>query len=120
MNNNNVPQKLRGGKDGFIQKFWKSWNSCCGTMGWMASVECWDAGLIPSLALWIKDPVLLQQQHRCNCSLDLIPGLGTPYVNWRPIKKKILGRIHCQSLCTKRNTKKSSLGRRNVITDRSW
>lgn len=28
-----------------------------------------------------------------------------------------IGRIHCQPNCTKRNTKKSSSGKRNVIPD---
>lgn len=51
----------------------QSRSSCCGTTGLVVSWELWDAGLIPSLAEWTKDPVLLQLQ-----GLDLIPGLGTP------------------------------------------
>ena len=38
------------------------------------SWECWDAGLIPGLAQWVKDPVLLQLQLGLQ---DLIPGLET-------------------------------------------
>ena len=37
-----------------------TWSSCCGAMGPAASWEGWDAGLISSLAQWVRDPVLLQ------------------------------------------------------------
>ena len=34
-------------------------SSCCGTTGWVASLERWDTGATPALARWIKDPVHL-------------------------------------------------------------
>ena len=37
-------------------------SSCCGAVGLAMSWECWDAGLIPSLAQWVYDLVLLQLQ----------------------------------------------------------
>ena len=33
-----------------------SWSSHCGIMESVASWEHWDAGLIPGLAQWVKDP----------------------------------------------------------------
>ena len=52
---------------------WNQWN-----------LESTDAGLIPSLAQWVKDLLLLQLWLR----LDLIPGLGTLYARWCPKMKK--------------------------------
>ena len=42
---------------------------------------------VQSLAQWVKDPVLLQLRLGCKCSLDLIPGQGTPYAVGQPKKK---------------------------------
>ena len=33
-------------------------------MRWAASRERWDTGLIPGLAQWVKDPVLMQLRLR--------------------------------------------------------
>lgn len=32
-------------------------NSLCGVMGWMASLEPWDAGSISGPVQWVEDPV---------------------------------------------------------------
>ena len=65
----------------------------CGTMGLAASLEHWDAGLIPSPIQWVK----IQCCHSCNvghnCGCDLIPGQGTPYASERP-KKDLLPLRH--------------------------
>ena len=37
-------------------------SSCCGAVGSAASWECWDVGLIPGLAQWVKDLALLHLQ----------------------------------------------------------
>ena len=42
----------------------------------MASWECWDAGLIPSLAQWVKDLVLPQLQLRLQPQLRCDPWPG--------------------------------------------
>ena len=36
------------------------WSSHCCAVGLAVSRECWDSGSIPSLAQWVKDPMLLQ------------------------------------------------------------
>lgn len=61
----------------------KLWSLHCGATRSAASLEQWDAGSIPILALWVRNPVLLQ-----NCGLYLIPGLATPCAMGQPKKKK--------------------------------
>ena len=57
-------------------------SSHCGARGLVASLGCWDTGLIPCPARWVKDPTLY------NCRWGLILGLGTPYISRWPGKKK--------------------------------
>lgn len=74
-------------KQGWKEKSVKnnSRSSFCGTRGWVASLQCQDAGLIPRLAWWVK------RIWHCNSyrsDMIMIPGLGTPYpVGW-PKKEK--------------------------------
>ena len=72
-----------------LSKNQRNKSSHCGTKGLVASWECWDAGLIPAPAQWLKGLVL---SHSCglgsNCGLDLIPGQGTPYATGQPKQKK--------------------------------
>ena len=49
------------------------WSSCSGATGLAVSWESWDAGLIPSLAQWVKDPVLPQLQLRLRLWLGSDP-----------------------------------------------
>ena len=56
------------------------WNWWC--------LQCWDAGLMPGQARWVKDLTLLSCTVGHNCASDLIPGLGTPYASGWPKKKK--------------------------------
>ena len=58
-------------------KYFKS--SCCGATASVASLQHWNAGLIPGLAQWVKDLALPQLQRRSRLGLDLIPDQGTPY-----------------------------------------
>ena len=44
----------------------------------MGSAVSWDTGSIPSPDQWVKDPALPGCSLGCDCSSDLIPGLGTP------------------------------------------
>ena len=39
-------------------KYMMAWSSCCGAVGLAVSLECWDTGLIPNPAQWVKDLVL--------------------------------------------------------------
>ena len=59
-------------------------------MGSAAPLERWDTGSIPQPAQWVKDPASQKKKKKeefCNCGLDLIPGLGTPYAMVWPKKK---------------------------------
>ena len=51
-------------------------SSRCSTMGSVASLECWDACSIPSPAQWVKEPALLQLQHRLQLKLGPDPWPG--------------------------------------------
>ena len=53
------------------------WSSYCGAMGLVSSLQHQDAGSIPGPAQWVKGSGVATVG--CKCSLDLIPGLGTPY-----------------------------------------
>ena len=50
------------------------WRSLCGTTGLSVSLWHQDIGSIPGPAQWVKGSSSISH----NCSLDLIPGLGTP------------------------------------------
>ena len=45
----------------------------CGATGSMASLQCWNTGLIPRLAQWVKDPALLHLRHRLQLCLRSDP-----------------------------------------------
>ena len=45
------------------------WHSRCGTTGSPVSWGCWDTGLIPGLAQWVKDLALLKLQFRSQLQL---------------------------------------------------
>ena len=57
-------------------------------MGLVASLQRQGTGVIPSLAQWVKDLVLLQLRHRLQLWLPSDPWLGTPYTIGRPNKKR--------------------------------
>ena len=51
-----------------------SGSSRCGASGLTASLECWDASSIPSLAQWVKNPALLQHSSQLRLKSDPWPG----------------------------------------------
>ena len=61
-------------------------SSCCGATGLVVSWECSDANLAWHSGLRIG--CCCSWGLGCNCGLDLIPGLGSPYAAGRPKKKK--------------------------------
>ena len=48
-------------------------SSHCGAMGWVASWDHWDAGLIPGATQWIGDPALLQLWLKSQLQLGCDP-----------------------------------------------
>ena len=64
-------------------------SSHCGAMGSAVSWECglWDASLIPGGNIGLKILPCLSGGLGHSCSLDLIPGLGAPYVAGHPKMK---------------------------------
>ena len=52
------------------------WSFLCGTMGSKVSWKCWDPGLTPGLAQWVKDPALLQLWLRSQLWLRFDPWPG--------------------------------------------
>ena len=63
-------------------------SSCCGTVGSVASPECCGTGCIPGGHSRLRIRCCHSCSVGCNCSLDLIPGLGTPYAMGSQKKKK--------------------------------
>lgn len=64
-------------------------SSHSGTVRWMVCLQWQGCRFDPSMAQWIMDPALLQMWYiGHNSSMDVIPGLGTPYVTGWPDKKK--------------------------------
>ena len=49
---------------------------------------CGGAGLIPSLAQWVKDPVLVQLCHRSQLWFRLDPWPGNFHMPWVSLEKK--------------------------------
>ena len=70
-----------------VKRIYRS--SCCGTTGLAASLEHWDAGLIPGLAQQVKDPALLQPWHKQQLWLRSEPWpRNSIYVTGQPKKEK--------------------------------
>ena len=63
-------------------------------MGLVASLEQWDASLIPGLAQWVRDSVLPQLWRGSHRGSHLNPGPGIPYAEGWPINKKISKQIN--------------------------
>ena len=63
------------------------WSSHCGATQSVASLEHWDAGLIPR-SLAQHSGLRICCYCKCNCSSDLIPGLGILYPVGQPKKTK--------------------------------
>ena len=68
-------------------KIYILWSSGSGTTGSMMSWEHWNTGVIPVLAQWVKDPALLQLQHRSKLAYP-DPWPGELHVTWDGQKKK--------------------------------
>ena len=60
----------------------------CGAMRPPVSWECWDTGLIPSLAQWVEDSALLQLWLRSQMQLGSDPWSGSPYAAGQQKKEK--------------------------------
>ena len=58
------------------------------TTGSVTSWERWDAGLIPGLAQWIKDPELLPLRSRSQLQLGSNPWPGELHMPWSGQKRK--------------------------------
>lgn len=64
------------------------WSSCCGTMGSAVSLQCWDAGSILCWHSGLKDPALLQLQHRLQLWLGSDSWPGNSICHQEAKKKK--------------------------------
>ena len=73
------------------KKFWRHVNNGGGGVpatGLVASLERWDTGLIPGPAQWVRDPVLLQLQHRSQLWLGFDPWPGNSICRGTAKKRK--------------------------------
>ena len=84
-------------------------------MGLAASLKCRDAGLIFSLAQWVKDLVLPQLWRGHNYSSDLIPGLGIPYARECPKKENKMIKRENKMIKRERERERSTTHRLNLI-----
>ena len=65
-------------------------SSHCGITGSAVSWECWDLGVIPSPAQWVKNPVLLQLRLSSQLQLQSDPWLSSSMCQGAEKKKKKL------------------------------
>ena len=77
------------------------WSSPCGTVGSVASLQCWDTMSIPGPAQWVRDPALPQLWHRSQLWLTSDPWPGNSICHGAAKKGKKAGKqtVFCLISC---------------------